>query len=68
MADGKLKKYVVNETHWDGVRRWLPGEVIEIPAGDKPARNWTPVDESKPAAVPEAPKGAPKRAADRDVT
>lgn len=67
MADAKTKRYVVQETHWDGVQRYLPGDVIEIPADDKPARNWTPVSDAKPAA-PEAPKAKDgKRASDKDA-
>lgn len=55
MADTKTKKYKVNETYYRNQTGKLhhPGEVVEIPHDEKPAMNWTPLEDDAPAAPKE---------------
>lgn len=48
------KRYIIGDRpHWRAGKTYRPGEVIELPDGEKPSKTWKPYEE--PAAP--APKG-----------
>ncbi len=60
--DEPTKSYIVGAAKaYRNGRQYEPGEIITIPASEKPSRTWTAVPEAKPAESKQAAPGAPAK-------